>query len=276
MRRGFTLIELLVVITLIAVLMALLFPATARVRRAALRIDCQNNLKQLGCAAHAYRDTKEHLPPGTVPGTALPVDQRLSFHAELLPYLEQDDLHKKLKPGEAWDSDANAAAVASAYLRHVACPDWSIGQGHAGVGHRAVTNYVGVAGVGLDAASRPADADGVGMFGYDRTLKTEQVKDGLANTLLVIETGHEPGPWMRGGPGTVRGFDPNAGQLTGVGLPFGGTHVRAATFFRAKRADGFNLLLADGSTRHVVNEVHPDVLIALATVAGGDEIPDGW
>jgi prepilin-type N-terminal cleavage/methylation domain-containing protein len=282
MRRGFTLLELIVVIAVIAVLIALLFPAHNRVRRAASRMSCQSNLKQLAIAIHNHRDVNGHFPRGTVAGTELPVEQRLSFYADLLPYIEQDVIHKKLKPTAAWDSDANRAAVANGgHLRNLVCPDWMGERGHAtgahaATGHLCVTNYVGLAGVGPDAAARPAAAQGIGMFGYDRTLKTAEIKDGLANTAMMLETGHEVGPWMRGGPGTVRAFDPAAGQLTGDGLPFGGTHFLDATLFESKRADGFNILLADGSIRYTQNAVHPHLLMSLATVAGGEEIPAAW
>src|SRR3954462_241528 len=103
MRRGFTLIELLVVIALIAILIGLLLPATARVRKAAVRMHCMNNVRNLGFGVSNYHDNQKHYPAGTVPGTTLPPARRLSLLATLLPYLEQDPLSKKLKPAEAWD-----------------------------------------------------------------------------------------------------------------------------------------------------------------------------
>src|SRR5262245_24367209 len=92
-RRGFTLIELLVVIAIIAVLVCLLLPAVQKVREAANRIKCTNNLKQLGLAAHQYHDVHGHLPPavGYYPPAAGTFGVYF-FH--LLPYVEQDNLYR--------------------------------------------------------------------------------------------------------------------------------------------------------------------------------------
>jgi prepilin-type N-terminal cleavage/methylation domain-containing protein len=98
-RRGFTLIELLVAITIIGILIALLVPAVQRVRESANRASCQNNLRQIGLAAHNYHDSKSKFPPGSRNNGSLPLTSpRITCIIELYPYLEQEATYRRWNP----------------------------------------------------------------------------------------------------------------------------------------------------------------------------------
>lgn len=111
-RSAFTLIELLVVIAIIAILIGLLLPAVQKMREAANRMKCTNNLKQLGLGVHNYHDVLQKFPNGkgpSYPGCA--VYARWSLHSQLLPYIEQDNLYRSIDFSFAPETPGMAGAV---------------------------------------------------------------------------------------------------------------------------------------------------------------------
>jgi hypothetical protein len=262
MRR---LVQAGIVVVLLLTCAGLLLPNICQVRGAAARMQCSNNCKQLVQAWYHYEGEHDHFLPGTHLNPDLPPEQRLSWVYTLLPYLEQDVIYKSIDRSLAWDSNVNTNAV-NKPIRTLICST-------AADMHAPRTSYLGMAGVGADAATLPADDPRVGAFGYDRTLRAVNFADGIENTMLLMET-RSGGPWAQGGPGTVRGLDPANRPYTGDGRPFDGDHQTGRWWEQKSRTA--TIAMCDGSVRMVRDSVAAEVLEALATVRGMEVVPGEW
>ena len=120
-----------------------------------------------------------------------------------------------------------------------------------------LTTYVGLAGIDPDAARLPRQDRRAGVFGYDRVITRQDVTAGISFTMMVAETTRDLGPWVAGGPATVRGLAPDETRYVGTGRPFGGLHP-----------DGANVLWVDASVRFVKDTVAPEVFWSQATLTG--------
>src|SRR5262249_30658821 len=180
-RAGFTLIELLVVIAIIGILIGLLLAAVQAVRATAARLQCQNNLKQIGLAAHLYHGDVGCFPPGV----ALPA--RASALVPLLPYLEQANRYNLFDFRQDVTAPANARARAGD-LAILLCPsDPSTGAFVDPVGRAMVgrTNYY--ANLGSHAWWLNCDQTTGGTFYVSSRVRLTDITDGASNTALFAE-----------------------------------------------------------------------------------------
>ncbi|MFO0846561.1 MAG: DUF1559 domain-containing protein [Gemmataceae bacterium] len=149
-RRGFTLIELLVVIAIIAILIGLLLPAVQKVREAAARMSCSNNLKQLGLAMHNYESANSFLPTsGEGNSTASPPGTWMDVHStftQLLPYIEQDNIFRQINLNLRYNHPANALAFKN-NVKTFQCPSAPTSTDPDGYGQ---SDYMPIAYVDID------------------------------------------------------------------------------------------------------------------------------
>ncbi|MFO0890162.1 MAG: DUF1559 domain-containing protein [Isosphaeraceae bacterium] len=306
--RAFTLIELLVVIAIIAVLISLLLPAVQAAREAARRIQCVNNLKQIGLAAHNYHESR-----GSLPGADMVFNQtELSALTMLLPHLEQSPIYNSINFGFNYESAANTTAMYAVVSQFVCPSDLSPPLPELG----GQTNYMADMGSGIVWQEPIGPNMGMpapnGVFHGDSATKFAAITDGLSNTGFFSERVLADGNnaivspiadvfFSRDAPATpdeafqvCRALDiqdlRNQFPLF-MGAPWlAGQHVvthvsppngRSCGFFLALRAvmppsskhpGGVNLLLGDGSVRFLKDTVDRSIWRSLGTIAGGEVI----
>jgi prepilin-type N-terminal cleavage/methylation domain-containing protein/prepilin-type processing-associated H-X9-DG protein len=209
--RAFTLIELLVVIAIIAVLIGLLLPAVQKVREAAARMQCQNNLKQLALACHSYHDAMNRFPANIeLAGTANDsTGVAWSFLAQLLPYIEQDNLYRQANiPTNTFLQSAPQVATP---VKTFLCPSDPV----SGRGPITTDDDVGVPS-GLSTAQNP--------FNIPPTSAAD-ISSGLGNDWLPVGVTNYKGcggdNW--GGSGNVNSPPVNLYSGPVTTNPFGGT-----------------------------------------------------
>jgi prepilin-type N-terminal cleavage/methylation domain-containing protein/prepilin-type processing-associated H-X9-DG protein len=202
-RGGFTLIELLVVIAIIAILIGMILPAVQKVREAAARIQCANNLKQLGLAAHDYHGVYGTFPPGLEQAgfAAAPKYRGVSLFVRLLPYLEQDNLYRGWDFTNPLNNTAGGAKARTAtVLSGLVCPSDRIPTNPADTGGGRWYGLTSYGGNGGARSFDPQFASADGVFfttgpasqpaPNQAPVRIADVTDGLSNTLLFGERRH--------------------------------------------------------------------------------------
>jgi prepilin-type N-terminal cleavage/methylation domain-containing protein/prepilin-type processing-associated H-X9-DG protein len=296
-RKGFTLIELLVVIAIIAILIGLLVPAVQKVREAAARAQCSNNLKQLGLASHGFHDSRKVFPQGY--RRAAPID---TVFVKLLPYIEQQSIFNQ------WDytnfnnnlGPGSSNRPATKVLQVLICPsdplpnppiDIESGSGR----QYGLTSYYGNAGTRSyrDSAGL-LPRDGVIIYGNSNnanypelTVKMASILDGTSNTLLFGERNHHDpvfnAPQSAGGCGdklSAWGWwafrAPGDTTLSSwVEINFMVTNPctqlkydQRINAFGSMHPNGANFVFTDGSVRYLSSATPLLVLRALSTREG--------
>ncbi len=299
-RPGFTLIELLVVIAIIAILIGLLLPAVQKIREAANRMSCSNNMKQLALALHNYEGTN-----GALPASRVTVNGDAKFRSWTpigLAYVEQDNAGRLWDQTIKWNTGTNLTTSAIKFKVFL-CPSSPSGR-------RAAPNGIAPGDYGSVNAIRRRfyTANGVANFpvtGSDPgdeangclskvlDIPFAAVSDGLSNTIMIGEDAGRPGLYQQGKDGgrtTADGWgwaDPDCGfsvdgvvpGALGANWTTGGTCLINCTNdseFYAFHSGGMNAAFADGSVRFVRASISAATLAALVTRDAGDIPGSDW
>lgn len=290
---GFTLVELLVVITIIGILISLLLPAVQSAREAARRLQCGNNLKQMGLAMHNYATVwDECFPTGNTGETNR---WKPGLFTVILPYLEQQNLYDQLDVTGKTDTindETNKYTIVSCYI----CPSWP----HPSVYRNMSANWLNGAMVTYQGAGgaypgvkpyttlQEGNSPHNGMFGMNRARRIAEVKDGLSNTLAMGEFVHieragsncyasPPGnlrPWLLGSSYVMAMYGCKVVEYAinstvdrfNDGICF--NHLPMGSF----HAGGMNGLMADGSVSFLSENIEMTTYRGLATVAGSETV----
>ena len=287
--HGFTLVELLVVITIIGILIALLLPAVQAAREAARRMQCSNNLKQIGLGLHLYHDTWGQLPAGwraynATTGKPDALGQPgWGWAASILPFLEQENVVRNLihfDKSVAAPENLTACALKLSIFR---CPTdngtptfgWTPDEGAGeSIEILSTANYVGVFGVqdihscGTVTSGQQCISDGT--FFHNSAVRFADIRDGLSQTFIVGERTSDLGysTWVgapsgdKCAPGLILGsasYPPNKSQDD-------------AHNFSSNHSSGTHFLSGDGSVRLVSQYIEEAAYHALCTRAGGEVV----
>jgi prepilin-type N-terminal cleavage/methylation domain-containing protein/prepilin-type processing-associated H-X9-DG protein len=299
-RPGFTLIELLVVIAIIAILIALLVPAVQKVREAAARAQCQNNLKQLALGMHNYANAFKGFPPSRTSGTAssapyFPYQHKWS--AACLPYIEQTAAFNLYSYKANWFDPVNYNAIRT-YMPLFNCPstpnqprqDTTIAAQPSCGDYdaiNAIKNFVAINCFGLTAVNNIDDPRIVGAMRRDMVTPFTSIADGTSNTILIAEdAGRAPlynqKRQVFDPVGKQGGWADATGSFSIDGSNSDGTVPGPCTLNCSNDSEvygfhtaGANVAFADGSVHFLTEQLNLCTLAALATRAGNESV-SGW
>ncbi len=268
---GFTLVELLVVITIIGILISLLLPAVQSAREAARRLQCGNNLRQIGLASLGYESSWGSFPPGVI-GTRLDsartdpaANRQIAWNVFILPQLEQQAVYDLFRLDRAYDHADNAAAVG--YVLPVfLCPSTNrmtadrVGKKtKKGLG---ATDFGGIYGAKSPLSGLPPGGGVLcWLYGSDFTVTIADIRDGTSNTLIV-------------GENSGRGDGMNGGWADGENIFHQGGPINANqnNELWSDHPGGVNGLFCDGSVRFLSGSMSLPIVEAICTRAGGEVI----